>query len=57
MAEEDLGQFYASRTLLKTEILPEHVAAAVFALVGGDLAMTTGMLIPVDGGVRSAFLR
>jgi rhamnulose-1-phosphate aldolase/alcohol dehydrogenase len=55
--EEDLGQFYASRTLLKREILPEHVAAAVFALVGGDLGVTTGTLIPVDGGVAAAFLR
>nr|MBA2608231.1 bifunctional rhamnulose-1-phosphate aldolase/short-chain dehydrogenase [Actinomycetota bacterium] len=55
--EEELGQFYAQRTLLKAEILPSHVAAAVFALLGGDLAMTTGTLIPVDGGVASAFLR
>ncbi len=55
--EEELGQFYASRTLLKAEILPAHVAAAVFALLGGDLCMTTGTLIPVDGGVASAFLR
>jgi hypothetical protein len=55
--EADLGQFYASRTLLKTEIVPEHVAAAVFAIVGGDLRVTTGTLIPVDGGVAAAFLR
>ena len=41
----------------KTEILPEHVAAAVFALLGGDLAVTTGTIIPVDGGVPMAFLR
>jgi NAD(P)-dependent dehydrogenase (short-subunit alcohol dehydrogenase family) len=27
--EEDLGSFYAQRTLLKQEVLPEHVAAAV----------------------------
>jgi rhamnulose-1-phosphate aldolase/alcohol dehydrogenase len=55
--EEDLGRYYASRTLLKTEIVPEHVAASVFALVGGDLAVTTGTLIPVDGGVPAAFPR
>ena len=55
--EEDLGHFYAGRTLLRTEVLPEHVAAAVFALVGGDLALTTGTIIPVDGGVPMAFLR
>ena len=36
--EDKLGEFYAQRTLLKKEVLPEHVAAAVFALVGGDLS-------------------
>jgi rhamnulose-1-phosphate aldolase/alcohol dehydrogenase len=55
--EEELGAFYASRTLLKREVLPEHVAAAVFALCAGDLALTTGLLIPVDAGVAAAFLR
>jgi len=55
--EEELGAFYAQRTLLKKEVLPEHVAAAVFALTGGDLALTTGLLIPVDAGVAAAFLR
>jgi rhamnulose-1-phosphate aldolase/alcohol dehydrogenase len=55
--EEDLGAFYAQRTLLKKEVLPEHVAAAVFALTGGDLPLTTGLLIPVDAGVAAAFLR
>ncbi len=54
---EELGEFYAARTLLKSEVLPEHVAAAVFALVGGDLSLTTGTLVPVDGGVPVAFLR
>jgi rhamnulose-1-phosphate aldolase/alcohol dehydrogenase len=57
VAEEDLGKFYAQRTLLKREVLPEHVAAAVFALTGGDLAQTTGLHIPVDAGVAAAFLR
>jgi NAD(P)-dependent dehydrogenase (short-subunit alcohol dehydrogenase family) len=57
VAEEDLGKFYASRTLLGREVLPEHVAAAVFALVSGDLPLTTGTLVPVDGGVPQAFLR
>ncbi|MBN6052226.1 bifunctional aldolase/short-chain dehydrogenase [Nonomuraea sp. RK-328] len=55
--EERLGEFYAQRTLLKREVLPEHVAAAVFALTGGDLAQTTGLHIPVDAGVAAAFLR
>ncbi|MGL5810250.1 MAG: SDR family oxidoreductase, partial [Nocardioides sp.] len=55
--EDELGQFYAQRTLLRREVLPEHVANAVFALVGGDLAHTTGTHIPVDAGVAAAFLR
>ena len=55
--EGELGKFYAGRTLLKTEVLPEHIAAAVFALVGGELGLTTGTIIPVDGGVPMAFLR
>jgi NAD(P)-dependent dehydrogenase (short-subunit alcohol dehydrogenase family) len=55
--ESELGAFYAQRTLLKREVLPENVAAAVFALVSADLALTTGLLIPVDAGVAAAFLR
>jgi rhamnulose-1-phosphate aldolase/alcohol dehydrogenase len=57
ISEDKLGEFYAQRTLLKKEVLPEHVAAAVFALVGGDLSQTTGLHIPVDAGVAAAFLR
>ncbi|WP_143670621.1 SDR family oxidoreductase, partial [Streptomyces antimycoticus] len=55
--EEKLGEFYARRTLLKREVLPTHVANAVFTLVGGDLTHTTGLHIPVDAGVAAAFLR
>jgi NAD(P)-dependent dehydrogenase (short-subunit alcohol dehydrogenase family) len=55
--EEKLGEYYAQRTLLKREVLPEHVAAAVFALTGPDLSQTTGLHIPVDSGVAAAFLR
>jgi rhamnulose-1-phosphate aldolase/alcohol dehydrogenase len=55
--EDELGAFYAQRTLLKREVLPEHVAAAVFALTGGDLTQTTGLHIPVDAGVAAGFLR
>ncbi|MEV4947133.1 bifunctional aldolase/short-chain dehydrogenase [Streptomyces sp. NPDC053755] len=55
--EERLGEFYAQRTLLKREVLPEHVASAVFALTGGDLTHTTGLHVPVDAGVAAAFLR
>ncbi|WP_433892458.1 bifunctional aldolase/short-chain dehydrogenase [Streptomyces sp. CA-111067] len=55
--ESKLGEFYAQRTLLKREVLPEHVANAVFALTGGDLTHTTGLHVPVDAGVAAAFLR
>jgi rhamnulose-1-phosphate aldolase/alcohol dehydrogenase len=55
--EDELGAFYAKRTLLKREVLPEHVAAAVFALTGGELSQTTGLHVPVDAGVAAAFFR
>jgi rhamnulose-1-phosphate aldolase/alcohol dehydrogenase len=55
--EEELGAYYAQRTLLKREVLPEHVANAVFVLTGGDLSHTTGLHVPVDAGVAAAFLR
>jgi rhamnulose-1-phosphate aldolase/alcohol dehydrogenase len=55
--EEDLGAYYAKRTLLGREVLPEHVADAVFALTAGDLSQTTGLHVPVDSGVAAAFLR
>ncbi|WP_213451642.1 bifunctional aldolase/short-chain dehydrogenase [Rhizomonospora bruguierae] len=55
--EEKLGEFYAQRTLLKREVLPEHVANAVFVLTAGDLSHTTGLHLPVDAGVAAAFLR
>ena len=55
--EDKLGEYYAQRTLLKREVLPVHVADAVFALVGGDLSLTTGLHVPVDAGVPAGFLR
>jgi rhamnulose-1-phosphate aldolase/alcohol dehydrogenase len=55
--EEKLGEYYAQRTILKREVLPEHVADAVFALTGGELTRTTGLHVPVDSGVAAAFLR
>ncbi len=57
VAEEDLGKFYAQRTVLKEEVLPEHIALAVLALTNGTLPITTGLLIPVDSGVAAAFMR
>jgi rhamnulose-1-phosphate aldolase/alcohol dehydrogenase len=54
---DELGAFYAKRTLLGAEVLPEHVAAAVAVLVGGELPRTTGLIVPVDGGLPEAFVR
>lgn len=55
--EEKLGEYYAQRTLLKREVLPEHVANAVFVLASAELSHTTGLVVPVDAGVAAAFLR
>lgn len=55
--EEDLGQYYANRTILKREVVPENVADAVSVLTGPELTRTTGLHIPVDSGVAAAFLR
>ncbi|MBW8762656.1 MAG: bifunctional aldolase/short-chain dehydrogenase [Microbacterium sp.] len=57
VAEEELGQYYANRTILKREVVPENVADAVFVLTGPELSRTTGLHIPVDSGVAAAFLR
>jgi rhamnulose-1-phosphate aldolase/alcohol dehydrogenase len=55
--EQDLGKFYAQRTILKLEVLPEHIANAVFVLCGPEMTHTTGLHVPVDAGVAAAFLR
>ncbi|KQR02838.1 short-chain dehydrogenase [Arthrobacter sp. Leaf141] len=55
--EEKLGEYYAQRTLLKREVLPEHVANAAAVLTSSELSHTTGLHIPVDAGVAAAFLR
>ena len=57
VSEEDLGSYYAQRTLLKREVLPEHVARCVSALASEEFSHTTGLLVPVDAGVANAFLR
>lgn len=55
--EQELGKYYAQRTLLKREVLPEHVANAAAVLTSSELSHTTGLHIPVDAGVAAAFLR
>ena len=53
----ELPAFYAKRTLLNEIILPEDIARACFALVGGLLNKSTGNVLNVDGGVAMAFVR
>jgi rhamnulose-1-phosphate aldolase/alcohol dehydrogenase len=57
IAVEDLPGYYASRTLLNEIILPEDIANACFAYVGGLLNKSTGNIINVDGGVAASFVR
>jgi NAD(P)-dependent dehydrogenase (short-subunit alcohol dehydrogenase family) len=54
---EELPAYYAKRTLLNEVILPDDIANACFALVGGLLNKSTGNVINVDGGVAAAFVR
>lgn len=52
-----LADFYAQRTLTRLPILPQDCASAIVWLAGDSSAKTTGHVIPVDGGLREAFLR
>jgi rhamnulose-1-phosphate aldolase/alcohol dehydrogenase len=54
---EELPAYYANRTLLGSIILPEDIANACFAFVGGLLSKSTGNVLNVDGGVAAAFVR
>jgi len=54
---EELPAYYAKRTLLNEIILPEDIANAAFAFVGGLLNKSTGNALNVDGGVAMGFLR
>ena len=54
---DELPAYYAKRTLLNETILPEDIANACFAFVGGLLNKSTGNTLNVDGGVATAFSR
>ena len=54
---EELPAYYAKRTLLNETILPNDIANACFAFVGGLLNKSTGNILNVDGGVATAFVR
>jgi rhamnulose-1-phosphate aldolase/alcohol dehydrogenase len=53
----ELPAYYAKRTLLNESILPDDIANACFAFVGGLLKKSTGNALNVDGGVAAGFLR
>jgi rhamnulose-1-phosphate aldolase/alcohol dehydrogenase len=54
---DELPAYYAKRTLLNEIILPEDIANACLAFVGGLLNKSTGNVLNVDGGVAMAFVR
>lgn len=54
---EELPGYYAKRTLMNEVILPDDIANACFAFVGGLLKKSTGNTLNVDGGIAAAFVR
>ncbi|MFV5695268.1 bifunctional aldolase/short-chain dehydrogenase [Flavobacterium sp. LB3P122] len=53
----ELPAYYAKRTLLNEIILPDDIANACFAFVGGLLNKSTGNALNVDGGLAMGFYR
>ncbi len=52
----ELQDYYCQRSLLKEQVLAEHVGNAV-VFFASELTPTTGATLPVDGGNPSAFPR
>jgi rhamnose utilization protein RhaD (predicted bifunctional aldolase and dehydrogenase)/NAD(P)-dependent dehydrogenase (short-subunit alcohol dehydrogenase family) len=52
-----LAAFYAKRTLTHIPIDPKDCAEAILFLAGPKTPVTTGHIIPVDGGLAEAYLR
>lgn len=57
MKPSDLKANYIQRNLLKREVRPSDVAEAVLFLCSDRSSRTTGTLLPVDGGLKDAFVR
>jgi NAD(P)-dependent dehydrogenase (short-subunit alcohol dehydrogenase family) len=53
---QGLRDYYRDRSLLKTTVLPRHVAEAVLFFASARTP-TTGAVLPVDGGLPEAFPR
>jgi NAD(P)-dependent dehydrogenase (short-subunit alcohol dehydrogenase family) len=54
---ELLAQFYADRTLTRKPVKPSDVANALYFLSSGKSEKISGHIIPVDSGLKEAFLR
>ena len=52
-----LASFYSKRTLLIKDVRPIDIVEAGYFLVSDQSNRTTGHIIPVDGGLKDAFLR
>jgi rhamnulose-1-phosphate aldolase/alcohol dehydrogenase len=57
IAPEDIEDFYRKRSLLGVQVRAEDVAEAVLFLASDRSSRTTGTMLPVDAGVREAFVR
>lgn len=54
---DKLADFYSSRTLTQRNITLEQQCEAIYSLISSKFENTTGHVIPVDGGLKDAFLR
>lgn len=54
---DKLAEFYAGRTLTKKPITLKQQSEAIYQLLSSNFENTTGNIIPVDGGLKEAFLR
>jgi rhamnulose-1-phosphate aldolase/alcohol dehydrogenase len=52
-----LASFYATRTLLFKDVRSTDIVEAGYFLISEKSNRTTGHIIPVDGGIKEAFLR
>lgn len=54
---DKLAEFYAGRTLTKKPITLKQQSDAIYLLLSSHFENTSGHIIPVDGGLKEAFLR